>query len=182
MVKKKIRFIVLIALLVLFLALTIFVYINRYEIHSWSCFPEPNKCIIRFAVEENDLSICEHAERLQGKAACYEQVAISRTDESLCESQILNHVDNTFFKDNCYWEIANKKGNELLCGKMINYSASCYKDIALIKNDISICKLSRSQKEIGICYYKVIQQSEKYELSSCLGLPEGESRKECYGG
>ena len=96
-------------------------------------------CYNNIAGKTKDISVCEEKNTT---GSCDISVAVTTQDLSICdslESKII-YIDIA----ECYRQVAVKNNNLTICGMIENkvYEWYCYKDIAYIRNDSSICEMA----------------------------------------
>jgi len=95
-------------------------------------------------------------------------------DQSICEK-----MQDQAEKDDCYWNIAEAKGDLSICDKIQfeYYKLLCYRKIAVAKKDLSICDNTYYEKDI--CYAEVAEA--KQDLSICERISDRSNWKGyCY--
>jgi hypothetical protein len=129
-------------------------------------------CYREVGVALKSLSICDKAGSL--RYACYSDIATATKDLALCKSipaqsggirdycieywaeqkldaSVCQDISNSYDRNMCYYNIALKSNNVLLCGKMDTYKDKCYYDFSIKNKDISLCEKIENTQMKGFC-------------------------------
>jgi len=119
----------------------------------------------------------------QGITEFYTQVAVAKEDVRVC-----NAMGNDYWESRCYWHVGREKQDLRICDQIvIQYpsqsanSDSCYKAIARLKRDQSICEyMIKDNKDF--CYDDVWRQKamDAKDESLCENINSAIIRENCH--
>lgn len=135
-------------------------------------------CIRIYAVKIKDHLLCEKINNREEKEWCYKNVAVATENSSLCEKIYFSK----FYKDKCYWDIAKKKSDYLLCEKVsAEWRNSCYRDVAVQTNNVLLCdKITEKDTRENACYFYIALNTKDKIL--CDRITDERRRNSCYKG
>lgn len=142
-----------------------------------------DSCWRALAIENKDTALCQKLETLSVNI-CLEEVAVASGDYSIC----LTLEDASI--DNCIYKVSVETGNETACEIIndINTMNDCYYEVAIKKDDYSMCsKIDNSFPE-GVgkkdnCFYSFAVSEGNGQLCDLISLSyaDGEYKKySCY--
>ena len=174
---------------------------------SLSSNSDKDDCYSKVVGQTKDISICEKiSDHMDRKVICYKNLALSKNDSEICQKIDYNYfkewctTDSTKDFSICrslkngtlYWDEAKLNDCKDMClGAVtsdVNYCEKineesvkpyCYKDVAVKKNDLSICDKieSNDNSNKDECYMRIAIKREDNSLCDEL---KGEFRGQCY--
>jgi len=166
-----------------------------------------NDCYSMVVRQTKDISMCERNSNDMGrKVTCYKNLALAKNDSEICQKIDYNYFKEWCMADSTkdfsicrslkdgtlYWDEAKLDDWKNIClGAVtgdVNYcekineesvKPSCYKDIAVKRNDLSICDKIESDNNSNRdeCYMRV---AIKREDDSLCGELSGKFKEQCY--
>lgn len=174
--KGKLRLLITFAVFVLVIIL---IFWDLKPISLYSCSSEgyaPFICLEELAVNKRDSDICYYLFEFDKRACIIEVVtakAIHKDDERVCYSLENPREGRTYYEiAHCVTEFAKANKDESFCEQLEGWSGfvqeGCYKELAIVKDDISLCEKSSYQNSKS-CYTTILEnKSNPAELCSTL--------------
>ena len=119
---------------------------------------------------------CENISNQSEQNSCYEELALSRQKVEICEKIITPDPFNSG-KMTCYIKIAEKTGNTSLCFTYARYdsSAICLRNIAVSRNDSSVCELDSMEQDT--CYLALAVKRSRVDV--CDKISNQDIKQKC---
>lgn len=111
--------------------------------------------------------------------SCYEKFA-----EYSGQSTICNDISDIEYRDRCYNGFALNKLDYTLCQNVETdkeptwFKFNCYANIAVAKDDFKICNKQSNKTNVDWCYSMIIMETGEY--SRCYMISDSEIRDDCY--
>lgn len=136
-----------------------------------------DECYMRIINERLDERLCKKMGRIYPEYQittdiCYETIGVKTNNEALCEKIRMNIPGALTRRESCFDEVAKNKQDSTICEKIQNFHLKnlCYSQIALQKNDISLCR-------DDFCYSEL--NKDKNNKAICLKINDSQKRIEC---
>ena len=168
-----------------------------------ACNPEPcerskeqtskDYCYLEKAKAENDASICDNIKTIKIKTSCLAEIGIINEDIALCDSieglskefckakiaesttdsKICKEIEDVYWKDVCFKNVAIKSMDYNLCGAIFNNDVvdDCLTELRDVVNDSGICFNFISIIKVDNCYRHYALQNEDPELCKEMSEP-----------
>jgi len=146
------------------------------------------KCYMRLGMSMQSLASCAEIDLdccMENSVDCYTYLATVGRDESICDFIIEDYHDRlseNYFSDECYNAVARVKQYKSICYLIhgSNGRNACYLDVAVEKQDESVCESINYNIKLKIdCYAEVAKV--KQDLSVCDKIDDQDERDWCYG-
>ncbi len=146
---------------------------------------EKDSCYFLFAQDELDHTLCGRIESDGFRERCYRDLARFANNFTICEEitndsikiDCYSHMCDRTHASSCIAEMAEKTGNEVLCGRLFYINAGvCYLKVAVAKENESICGPIEYPAQKDSCYYKVAVAKNDPEICEKIGnIPRREN-------
>lgn len=128
-------------------------------------------CIYGSFKYSKDMSLCDRKDVT--KNLCMLRYAVANNDPSVCST-----ISDSVYRDDCYMQTAEANANPQSClGVFLQDKNWCLVDVALMKNDESICRMisSRDKDSLNWCLAAL-----RKDMSMCDSIANKVNREECY--
>ncbi len=142
------------------------------DLFQEACYSEVGKVM-------NDENICnmitnDNPEALFYKSKCLEAVGVSKQDVNICET--IPSAQGYSDRSSCYFQIAMIKQDPTICQK--EYADTCYGELGIRNKDLEMCnKVVNDIILKGRCLYEVAKA--KQDSSLCSQIVYGGWRNQC---
>lgn len=112
-------------------------------------------CHMVFAVEKDDVAICNNVKTEEFKGECYAEVANKKRDASICDTAPANA------KDRCYAKVSERFGTMAACERIQQQEQrdNCLSNFASRNGDPAACKKITNINRRDVCYVNLAYQN-----------------------